>query len=206
MLEKVKALLEKAEDRNSFFKRIASFLPPMDFRYQLIEKAYNYAKDAFEDRERASGERYFEHLRAVAIILIDYLRIKDHVIIIAALLHDIVEDIPSWTIERVRAEFGDEVALLVDYLSKPSASDFPSNEERDKVYILRFQNAPRKAVLIKLADRLHNLLTMWGFSLERKAKKIEETKRHYLPLAEKHIILIHELEAAIEDLERDGNS
>ena len=86
MLKKVKSLLRQAENREKFFKRIASFLAPSDPRYQLIEKAYKYAKNAFRGRERKDGGRYFEHLRAVALILIDYFRIRDHVLIVAALL------------------------------------------------------------------------------------------------------------------------
>ncbi|MBI4101398.1 MAG: HD domain-containing protein [Candidatus Nealsonbacteria bacterium] len=202
MLEKVRPLLKGAEDRKSFFGRIASFLPPTDPRYRSIEKAYDSAKDAFRDIERDNGGRYFEHLRAVALILIDYLRVKNHTLIMAALLHDIVEDIPSWTVERVRAEFGDEVALLVDYLSKPTKKEFSSDKERLAVYRNRFQNAPREFFLIKLADRLHNLLTMWDLPSKKVAFKIEETKRYYLPFAEKHLILLYELEEAIEDLQK----
>ncbi|MEK7503617.1 MAG: HD domain-containing protein [Patescibacteria group bacterium] len=200
MLEKVKALLKGAENRETFFRRIASFLPPMDPRYKLIERAYDAAKDAFHDKKRESGERYFEHLRAVAIILIDYLRKRDHILIIAALLHDIVEDNPSWTIERVRLEFGDDAALLVDYLSKPSKKDYPSEEERLKVYRDRFPNAPRGFFFIKLSDNLHNNLTIWQCSPEKIARKTEETKRYYLPFAEKECILLHELEAAVQEL------
>jgi GTP pyrophosphokinase len=202
MLEKVRNLLSAAENRESFFERISSFLAPMDPRYRDIERAYNYAKDIFRDKKRESGERYFEHLRAVAIIIIDYLRVRDPTIIIAALLHDIVEDNPSWTIERVRLEFGDQVALLVDYLTKPSKKKYSSEEKRLQVYHDRFEFAPREFFIIKLADRLHNLLTLWSSSSEKTVRKIKETKEHYLPYAEKQIILIHELEAIIEELER----
>jgi len=198
MLEKVKALLKEAENRETFFRRIASFLPSMDPRYKLIEKAYDAAKDAFRDKEREEGGRYFEHLRAVAIILIDYLRVRDYVLIIVALLHDIVEDNPSWTIERVRIEFGDEVAILLDYCTKPSENDY-SKKERLRVYHARFEFAPRNFFLIKLSDRLHNILTIWKCAPEKIVRKIEETKQYYLPYAEKHVILIHELEEAIQE-------
>lgn len=201
MLDLVEKLIKQAENRKTFFKRIASFLAPMDSRYKAIEKAYDFAKDAFRDKEREGGDRYFEHLRAVAIIIIDYLRVKDPVVIIAALLHDIVEDVSSWTIGRVRIEFGDEVALLVDYLSKPAIKECFTAEESKVIYHNRFQNAPREFFFIKLADRLHNLLTMWNMSEDRKERKIEETKKHYLPYAERHIILIHETEEAIKRLE-----
>ena len=135
MLEKIKALLKGAKNRETFFRKIASFFAPMDPKYKAIENAYDYAKDAFRDVERENGDRYFEHLRAVTIILIDYLRVRDHEVIISALLHDIVEDIPSWTLERVRAEFGDRVALLVDYLSKPSVRDYPSKKEIGRAHV-----------------------------------------------------------------------
>jgi len=205
MLERVMALLSESADRESFFKRIALFLPTMDDRYQLIKKAYDVAEKEFENRFRDNGDRYFEHLRAVALILIDYLRIKDHNLIVAALLHDIVEDIPEWTIKRVKLEFGVEVAKLVEWLTKP-AQEFPQKEERDKAYHKRFDSAPREFFLIKLPDRLHNMITLWGIKgkdyQEKKARKIEETKRYYLPFAERHLILLHELEEAIENLEK----
>lgn len=200
MLEKVKLILKASENRETFFRRIASFLPPMDPRYQMIEKAYSYAKDAFRNKKRSTGERYFEHLRAVDLILLDYLRVRNYILLTSGLFHDTPEDISSWPISRVRLEFGDEVALLLDYLSKPSKKDYPSNEERLKVYHDRFKNAPREFFLVKLPDRLHNLLSMWSLSPEKIALKIEETERYYLPYAEEHQILIHELEEAIKEL------
>ena len=202
MLELVKRLIEQAETRETFFRRIASFLAPMDERYKAIERAYDYAEEAFQNIEREGGERYFEHLRATAIVVIDYLRVTDPDIIIAALLHDIVEDIPSWTIARVRLEFGDKVALLIDYLSKTSDDGEISPEQRENIYHNRFRMAPREFFFVKLADRLHNLLTMWNLTPEKRMRKIEETKRHYLPYAEEQIILVHELETAIYELEQ----
>jgi GTP pyrophosphokinase len=201
VLKKVKLLLKQAENRKTFFKRIGSFLVPTDPRYIAIQKAYDVAKGEFRQEKRAGGERYFEHLRAVAIILIDCLRVRDYVLIIAALLHDIVEDIPSWTVERVKAEFGDEVAKLVDYLTKPPKGEY-EDKERLNIYFSRLRNAPREVFLIKLCDNLHNLLTLWDFNPKRRAKKIRETRQFYLRYAAKHIILIHELEAAVEELEK----
>lgn len=193
------AFLVSAENRESFFRRIRRFLPERDPRYQLIRRAYGVAKDAFRHIHRERGERYFEHLRAVALILIDHLRVRDHTLIIAALLHDIVEDVEHWTIARVDAEFGSEVALLVEWLTKPNKKEYPCKEERDRVYHDRFRFAPRKFFFIKLADRLHNLLTLDGCSAEKRLRKIEETRREYLPYAERELILLHELEAALEE-------
>jgi GTP pyrophosphokinase len=191
--------LKAAEDRESFFKRIALIFPRSDYRYKLIEKAYNYAKDAFRGTPREDGERYFEHVRAVTLIVIDYLRITDYKIIIAALLHDNVEDIPSWTIKRIAEEFGEEVACLVDYLTKPK-KEYPTKEQQERAYHFRFHSAPREFFLIKLADRLHNVLTLGGCSLEKRRRKVEETYLHYMPYAQKHFILLHELEWALKQV------
>lgn len=200
MLEKMDFLIA-AENKESFFLRVSRFLPTLDPRHIAIRRAYEYAKDAFRGRTREAGERYFEHLRAVALILMVYLRVTDYEVIIAAILHDIVEDIPFWTVERIRMEFGDRVALLVEYLTKPPEKDFPSGEERDKIYHERFAFAPRDFFLIKLADRLHNLIKLWACSEEKQERKIAETQRYYLPYAEKHLILLYELEEALEVLE-----
>ncbi len=206
MLAKME-FLKAAENRETFFKRISYFFPKLDYRYKAIEKAYNSAKDAFRGTFRDDGEtRYFEHIRAVTLIIIDYVRVKDYEVIVAALLHDIVEDVPSWTIDRVRAEFGDRVALLVDYMTKQPKEAYSSKEERDLAYHSRFCFAPREFFLIKLPDRLHNMLTLWNCTDEKKKRKIEETKRYYLPYAEEHFILYHELLEAIEALERKETS
>lgn len=191
----------KIENRETFFKRIACLFPTLDPRYKAINHAYSQAKAAFNGKKRENGEKYFEHLRAVAIIIIDYLRIRDHEIIIAALLHDIVEDIPQWTIERVQREYGERVALLVEWLTKPPTSEFSSQEARNDYYYKKIAQAPRDFWLIKLPDRLHNLMTLWDCSEEKIERKIKETKRYFLRVSEKEIILIHELEEAIMRLE-----
>lgn len=195
--------LKAAENKESFFRRISYFYPTLDPRYQLIQRAYNDAKDAFRGLYRDDQEtRYFEHIRVVTLILIDYLRVTDHEMIIAALLHDIVEDIPSWTIGRVRAEFGERVAFLVEYLTKPPKHEYTSKEERDRAYHSRFLFAPREFFLLKLADRFHNMITLWNCDGEKRKRKIEETRNHYLPHAEKHLILYHELLEAIRVIEK----
>jgi GTP diphosphokinase / guanosine-3',5'-bis(diphosphate) 3'-diphosphatase len=187
------SFLSIAENRDTFFQRIGRFFPVSDARYQLIDRAYNTAKDAFRDIPRESGERYFEHLRRVALIQIDYLFICDHHKIAAGLLHDIVEDIPSWTIDRVRQEFGSEVAFLVDWMTKTDK----------KSYHERFAWAPRNFFLLKFPDRWDNLLTLWDCPVEKIERKIAETKQYYIPCARRELILAHELEDALADLEKN---
>ncbi len=193
--------LTAAENKESFLRRVARYYPTLDWRYKLIEKAYNDAHDAFQGVYRDDGATpYFTHILAVALILLDYLRVRDHEMIVAALLHDIVEDKPEWTIERVRNEYGDQVAYLLEYLSKEF--EYTDKVERERVYHTRFETAPRGFFLIKLADRFHNLYTLWACDIGKQRRKVEETKRYYLPYAEKHQILIHELEEAIKKIEQ----
>ena len=202
MLKKVREVISLAKDKESFFLHVASIYPVLDYRYGIIVKAYNDAKDAFRGRKRKGGDRYFEHLRAVALIVMLYLRVKDYRIIAAALLHDIVEDIKYWTIERVQIEYGSEIATLVEWATKPYHL-FSEKAECHRVYHCRFARAPRDFFIIKLADRLHNLMTMWSVESENRSFKIKETRSHYLPYAEREIILVHELEQALAELEKN---
>lgn len=201
MLKKMK-FLKAAENRETFFHRIELLYPKYSSEYKLIEKAYNDAKEAFRGIYRDGGERYFEHLRAVALIIIEYLRIKDHEVIVAALLHDIVEDKDEWTIDRVAREYGERVAMLVGWATKFPKEKFSSKEERNISFNRRLENAHRDSLIIKLADRFHNLFTLWSCAKNKIIRKIEETVKYYLPLAEKEIILIHEIEWAISVLEK----
>lgn len=190
-------MITPAENRESFFKRIAEFYPSLDPRYKDIERAYKAAKGAFREDKREDGVRYFEHLRAVALIVL-YLRVTSHHLIIAALLHDIVEDHPEkWPIERVVDEFGIEVARIVQYCSKPPLTDCATKEEQDRIFHRCFIQGPREFFQIKLPDRLHNTITLNSCSLEKRRRKVAETWQFYMPYAEKHGILYYELKEAL---------
>lgn len=194
MLAKIRDIFAKTNDREAFFRRISCFFPKTDYRYLMIEKAYNTAKDEFRHIFRDTGERYFEHLRCSTLIMIDWLYVADWRLITAELLHDLVEDIPSWTIERVRREFCEEVAELVDWMTKPKGNS--------SYYFTRLSNAPRSFWLMKLPDRLHNLMTLWGCSSEKIERKIKETREIFLPHAQRELILAHEIDEAMELLEK----
>ena len=204
-LAKVKKLLASAENRESFMERIGRMYPTSDVRYMLIAKAYEIAKSAFRQKLRDNGEdRYFEHLRFVALIIIDVLRIRDADIITAALLHDIVEDIPGWTVDRVAKEFNEAVSNYVWWLSKPEEKPYGSKAMRDRAYHERFHRAPRAVIIIKLADRLHNLCTMWNIARDKMLRKIQETRDFYFQFAVSEIILIEEIEEQLDLLEHKG--
>lgn len=196
-LEKRLMFMGRPENRETFFQRIEEYLyPASDWRYKMIERAYNLAKKEFYKKFRETGERYFEHLRrttlSVIVELYVYRQPHAHILICAALLHDLVEDIKDWTIERVAGEFCLEVAALVDWLTKRDA----------KSYHERFEFAPRDFFIIKIPDRRDNMKTIWACSLEKILRKIEETERYYIPYAEKHNILVRELREAVEQAKK----
>ncbi|MEA3323055.1 MAG: HD domain-containing protein [Patescibacteria group bacterium] len=204
MLKKIKKILAASENRQTFFARVERRYSRYSKEYKFIERAYDDAKDAFKYKKRDGGERYFEHVRAVAIILIDYLfifqltnlQIPAYKIVAAALLHDVVEDCSEWTLVRIEREYGRDVAWLLDYVSKRPKSDFGGDEVAQlEYYHIRFISAPFEFFLIKLADRLHNQLTLWSCDAEKIYRKHTETVKIYLPLARKWGILVHELEA-----------
>lgn len=192
--------LVENEDRETFFKRIAAFLSPFDGRYQMIELAYDTAEKEFGEKTRDGGGSYFEqHLRPVALIGIDYLEIRDHELIIAALLHDIIEDIPGWTALKLRDSFGRRVASIVANVSEPKPEDCGGLKEvAERIFHSRFESADRDFFLVKLPDRLQNLITLGARPRGKKIAKVAETEEHYFPQARKHLILLPELREVVQ--------
>ncbi len=190
------AFLEGREDRESFFARVHKFAPPGHKDEALIKKAYQEAKDAFRGTHRQMGERYFEHCRAVALILIDILGVTDAEAIAAALLHDIIEDCRRmWWQSRVEHEFGPAVAFLVDAVTMPEG-DFADRDTRIAAFhaqILKATATDIRVIKIKLADRLHNLVTCDALTREKQARMVEETELYYLPVAKQYDVLFKEL-------------
>lgn len=191
----------KEESRKVFFKRVSLFLPAGDSRYNEIEKAYDCAENALDGKFREGGERSFSHSRAVALIMIGCSRVRDHRLIIAGLLHDIVEDCTEWTVGMVEQKFGAYATMLIGYLTRPPRWKFISREMYGRAYHLQFRFAPRDFFLIKLADRLHNMTTLGPCSHAKQIRQIEETRKYYLPYAKKYNILIRELEEALDQAE-----
>ena len=191
------ACLKTREDRESFFKRVHRFVLPYHEGAFLIALAYRAAKEAFEKVERKAGGRYFEHCRAVAIILMDILGITDPKVIAAALLHDIVEDCKrkGWTHERVLSVFGPEVAMFVRAMTIPEG-EFASRELRIAAYhdqLFAAMKTDVRVILIKLADRYHNLSTCESLSRYAQERMVEETETIYLPVAKEQGCLYEEL-------------
>jgi len=154
-----------------------------DADLELLRRAYLFSAYEHKGQTRRSGEPYLVHPLEVADILAD-LRL-DVVAIAAGLLHDIVEDTPN-TIEKVRELFGEQVAHVVEGVTKLSSLQFASSEERQAESFRKMLMAmvdDIRVILVKLADRLHNMRTLYHLPEERRARIAQETRDIYAPLA-----------------------
>src|SRR6476660_6762786 len=150
---------------------------------ELLRRAYVFSAYEHKGQVRRSGEPYLVHPLEVADILAD-LRL-DVVAITAGLLHDIVEDTPN-TIEKIRELFGEDVAHVVEGVTKLSGLQFSSSEERQAQSFRKMLLAmvdDIRVILVKLADRLHNMRTLEHLSEERRLRIAQETLDIYAPIA-----------------------
>ena len=149
----------------------------------MVNRAYEAARVAHQNQMRSSGEAYINHPIAVARIVADVG--LDEVSLAAALLHDAVED-TEITLDDVRREFGDEVASLVDGVTKLDRIQFDSREEQQAATMRKMLVAMARDIrvlIIKLADRLHNMRTLAGTPVEKQQRVAQETLDIYAPLA-----------------------
>ena len=166
--------------------------------YKILFKAYKFAEKAHEGQKRASGEPYFIHPCAVAEILVDLG--LDCATVTAALLHDIIEDTPV-TPEEIQREFGDEVLTLVSGVTKLDKIVFKSHEEEEaenfrKIFIAMAKDI--RVIIIKLADRLHNMRSLNFLSEERQKRMARETLDIFCPIAGR--LGISQINCELEDL------
>ncbi|MET0957370.1 MAG: HD domain-containing protein, partial [Solirubrobacterales bacterium] len=163
-----------------------------------IERAFAFACERHADQRRKSGEDFITHPVEVAKICAG-LRL-DTETLSAALLHDTVED-TSASIEEVREQFGDQVAALVDGVTKLTEITFQSRDEHQAENYRKMMVAMAtdvRVILIKLADRLHNMRTLEALAKQKQIEKARETLEIYAPLA--HRLGIHAIKWELEDL------
>jgi GTP pyrophosphokinase len=165
---------------------------------ELVRRAYAMAYAGHAGQFRQSGEAYINHPVAVACYLLDME--MDEVTIAAALLHDVAED-TSFSLEQINSLFGSEIASLVDGVTKLSVLEMQSKEEAQagtyRKMFIAMADDPR-VVLIKLADRLHNMRTLGSTSPEKQQRIARETLEIYAPLA--HRLGIWQIKSELEDL------
>ena len=185
-----------ARDMESLVAAIKKYNPTADCA--VVEKAYKFAVKKHEGQLRESGEPFATHPIEVAFILADME--LDVSSIVAALLHDVVEDTDT-TEEDIRREFGDTVALLVSGVTKLDKIPYTSKEEQQienlrKMFLAMAKDV--RVIVIKLADRLHNMRTLGSKSEEKQREKARETLEVYAPLA--HRLGMSKIKMELEDL------
>ena len=178
-------------------KSVRKYHPSTDI--SMIQKAYEIASDAHKDQKRKSGEPYIIHPLCVAIILADLELDKET--IVAGLLHDAVED--TWmTVEEVSNKFSPEVALLVDGVTKLGQLSYSADkvevqaENLRKMFLAMAKDI--RVILIKLADRLHNMRTLQYMRPEKQQEKARETMDIYAPIAQR--LGISKVKVELDDL------
>ena len=182
--------------RSEFLNTILEYNSKYDI--DLIGRAYDVAEEMHRGQLRKSGEPYLIHPMAVAEILADLG--MDEETIIAGLLHDVVEDTP-YTSEELASDFGDEVELLVDGVTKLGSLKFESKEERQAENLRKMFLAMSKDIrvlIIKLSDRLHNLRTINYMTHDKIIEKCRETLDIYAPLAAR--LGIYAMKMELEDI------
>lgn len=194
MAEEIK--LEDYDDKfGEFFEEIKK---NPQYNSDLIKKAYDLAYDAHKNQRRRSGEPYIMHPVAVAKILFDFG--MDNECIVGALLHDVVED-TTYSLDYIRANFGEEVATLVDGVTKLGKIPLSTKEEVQAENIRKMfiaMNQDVRVIIIKLADRLHNMRTLRHMPPYKQREKSLETLEIYAPIA--HRLGIRSVKDELEDL------
>ena len=156
----------------------------------LINRAYKFAAYAHKNQKRKSGHDYMTH----PVSIMNYLRSMDvdENILIAALLHDVIED-TSISLEDIRELFNSEIAYMVYFLSKDSSNYFKNNDYRRAVYFNKLEAGfcfNYGIYLIKLVDRLHNISTMEALNTQRQQKTVKETLTIFIPLFKKYFKVV----------------
>lgn len=150
-----------------------------------LGRAAEAARRWHGDQRRPTGAPYVEHLLEALEVLVRGAGVTDPAVLSAALLHDVVEDTPA-TVADVEDAFGPEVAELVDWVTKPPAGDSGRQAKRaaKAAYLRRLRDAPREAVLVKLADRASNVQTLDRMPPDFQRRYYAETLTYVVPLAE----------------------
>jgi GTP pyrophosphokinase len=177
-------------------RKIRSYRPNDDLA--LVKKAYDFSLQHHTGQTRASGEPYLVHPLEVALVLAD-MRL-DTTAIAAGLLHDAVED-TSVTVDEIKSEFGEQVAHIVEGVTKISKLEFASREEAQAESLRKMVLAmvdDIRVVLIKLADRLHNMRTLQHLAPDRQQQIARETQEIYAPIA--HRLGMGKIRGELEDL------
>src|SRR5690554_1801345 len=195
--------VDVAEERKEILKRYRKLLrmaKPLlrDGDAKVIKKAFNVSNEAHKDMRRKSGEPYIYHPLDVALVCVEEIGLGT-TSVVAALLHDVVED-TDWELEDIEREFGPKVAQIIDGLTKiAGVFEYGTSQQAEnfrKMLITLSDDV--RVILIKLADRLHNMRTLDSMPQHKQLKIASETKYLYAPLA--HRLGLYSFKSELEDL------
>lgn len=168
--------VEHLRESDKYFNKLSPFF--METELEEIKAAYAFSKYGHRNQTRDTGGRYFDHPKEVSLIIFDDLNIKyDWRVIVIALLHDISEDQHILTERRIRINFKDLVAKGVKFVTK--------DEHSKSVFFPRlFECGQWRPMLVKLADRIHNMRTLGDCSQEKQKNQVKETREYYFRLCD----------------------
>ncbi len=189
-------MMQSMQNIDALATNLKSYLEPA--QVNLVRRAYFYAEQAHEGQSRRSGENYVTHPLAVASILFEMH--MDHQSLMAAMLHDVIED-TGLTRDAIAGQFGETVANLVDGVSKLNKLNFSTQAEVQAENFQKMALAMAKdirVILVKLADRLHNMRTLEVLSLDKRRRIAKETIDIYAPIANR--LGMHNIRVEFEEL------
>ena len=181
---------------DDLMEKVDSYIKDPKEREKILD-AYYYAKEKHAGQYRKSGEEYIIHPLNVAMILTSIY--SDSECLVAALLHDVIEDCDV-DVEEFKEKFGLTVYKLVDGVTKLGRLHFSTDNEYLVEYyrkIIVGMSEDVRVIIVKLADRLHNMRTLWAMPLEKQKKKSKEVLEIFAPLA--HHLGIHKIKSELED-------
>jgi GTP pyrophosphokinase len=187
---------EDAGGVDGLLRKVRSYNPKADVRQ--VQRAFDFAEESHRGQVRKSGEPFIRHPLGVAHILADMG--MDTTTLVSALLHDVVED-TDLSLEKIESEFGDEVGAIVDGLTKLDRIEYRTREQEQAENVRKMIVAMARDIrvlIIKLADRLHNMRTLGSLTRTRQEEKATETLEIYAPLA--HRLGIFQIKWELEDL------
>jgi guanosine-3',5'-bis(diphosphate) 3'-pyrophosphohydrolase len=187
---------EDAGGVDGLLRKVRAYNPKADVRQ--VQRAFDFAEESHRGQVRKSGEPFIRHPLGVAHILADMG--MDTTTLVSALLHDVVED-TDLSLEKIESEFGDEVGAIVDGLTKLDRIEYRTREQEQAENVRKMIVAMARDIrvlIIKLADRLHNMRTLGSLPRTRQEEKATETLEIYAPLA--HRLGIFQIKWELEDL------
>lgn len=199
ILKRLRKLIQTHRRRDIIARKTEFVFGKDSEAYQKIMKACDASRDTLRGKKRKNGEPVIFHERAMYVIALLYLSITDVNLLVAIFLHDMHEDYPKeWPLSRIKREYGLEVMLIVQAVSKPQREAGVDNLYYSSIIFAQVMEAGVKAQILKIIDRLHNMLTLYG-AQGKMTFKVRQTYMFVIPMAIEIDVLAEELVLATDE-------